>query len=329
MRRYWPAFFDVKVAFFSTRTVAALMRRFGLVLREQFPLRITHTIDYVADRLVPNKSHTRLLHGPPARRLTVPLRAGNWVAFFTRWDRPPLEREKLSIVLPVYNEARYVAEVIDTILAKSLTIDRELIIVESNSTDGTRDIVGRYEGRPGVQVIFEDRPRGKGRAVRTGLAAVTGTIVLIQDADFEYDVEDYDALLEPILQRKATFVLGSRSLGLDDWKVRRFGTGAAKALALNVAQLFFAWTFNALYRQHATDINTMSKVFRTECLAGIALQSDGFNLDIELACKLANNGNSPMEVPVNYVARGFDEGKKIGMKDAIPSYLQLFKSWLG
>jgi len=328
MRRYWPPFFEVKAAFFNPRNLLALMARFDLVLRQQFPLVVEHTVDYVAQRLVPSQRGA-LLHNPLAKTISVPLRAGNWVALFTRWDRAAPEREKLSIVLPVYNEARYVAQVIETVLAKALPIDRELIVVESNSTDGTRDIVKGYVGRPGVRVIFEDRARGKGHAVRTGLASVTGTIVLIQDADFEYDVEDYDALLEPILQRKANFVLGSRSLGLDDWKVRRFATGATKALALNAAQLLFAWTFNVLYRQHATDINTMYKVFRTECLAGIELTSDRFNLDIELACKLARNGNSPMEVPVNYLARGFDEGKKISfVKDAVPSYLQLFKSWL-
>jgi hypothetical protein len=330
MRRYWPPFFEVKAAFFSPHNLAELMGRFDLVLREQFPLMVTHTVDYVAERLAPNKRAASILRSGPAKRAAVPLRAGNWVSLFTRWDRPvEAGHEKLSIILPVFNEARSVAQVLDTILAKSLPIARELIIVESNSTDGTREIVKSYEGRAGVRVLYEERPQGKGHAVKTGLAAVTGTIVLIQDADFEYDVEDYDALLEPILQHKATFVLGSRSLGLDDWKVRRFGTGATKALALNVAQLFFAWTFNVLYRQHATDINTMYKVFRTECLAGIDLESDGFNLDIELACKLARNGHSPMEVPVNYVARGFDEGKKITLGDAVPSYLQLFKSWLG
>ncbi len=329
MRRYWPPFFEVKAAFFSPRNLASLMGRFDLVLREQFPLMVTHTVDYVAERLAPKTRTARVLQSSPAKNIAVPLRAGNWVALFTRWTPPATDGEKLSIILPVYNEAQYVAQVIDTILAKPLPIDRELLIVESNSKDGTREIVKRYEGRPGVRLIFEDRPSGKGHAVRTGLAAVTGTIVLIQDADFEYDVEDYDALLEPILQRKTNFVLGSRSLGLDDWKVRRFGTGATKALALNAAQLVFAWTYNALYRQQATDINTMYKVFRTECLAGIDLKSDGFNLDIELACKLARNGHPPMEVPVNYVARGYDEGKKIGLRDAFPSYVELFKSWLG
>jgi glycosyltransferase involved in cell wall biosynthesis len=232
----------------------------------------------------------------------------------------------LSIVLPVFNEARYAARVIDAVLAKPLPIDREVIIVESNSTDGTREIVERYRGRPGVRVVLEDRPRGKGHAVRTGLQHVTGTIVLVQDADFEYDIDDYDALLEPILQRKAMFVLGSRSLGLDDWKVRKYDATPIRGALLNFAQVVFAKTYNALYQQRVTDVNTMFKVFRTECLDGLDLRSNGFELDIELACKLARNGASPMEVPVNYVARGFDEGKKIRFwRDALPSYAAFFK----
>jgi len=211
------------------------------------------------------------------------------------------------------------------VLAKPLKIDRELIIVESNSTDGTRAIVEGYRGRPGVQVVLEDRPRGKGHAVRTGLAHVTGTIVLIQDADFEYDIDDYDPLLEPLLQHQATFVLGSRSLGLDDWKVRKYDATPVRGLFLNFAQVMFAKTYSALYQQRVTDVNTMFKVFRAECLDGLDLRSNGFELDIELACKLARNGHSPMEVPVNYVARGFAEGKKIRFwRDAVPSYASLF-----
>jgi cellulose synthase/poly-beta-1,6-N-acetylglucosamine synthase-like glycosyltransferase len=177
-----------------------------------------------------------------------------------------------------------------------------------------------------VRVIFEDRPRGKGHAVRTGLAQVTGTIVLIQDADFEYDIDDYDALLEPLLQHKATFVLGSRSLGLDDWKVRKYDKTPIRGLTFNFAQVLFAVTYNLLYQQRVTDVPTMFKVFRTECLDGLDLQSNGFELDIELACKLARNGHSPMEIPVNYVARGFDEGKKVRFwRDAIPCYGAFFR----
>ena len=177
-----------------------------------------------------------------------------------------------------------------------------------------------------MKLILEERPRGKGHAVRAGLEAATGSIILIQDADFEYDLDDYEALLEPILQRRTSFVLGSRSLGLDDWKVRRFARGQVKGLALNFAQLVFARTFNVLFQKQTTDINTMFKVFRAECLEGLVLEGDGFELDIELVCKLVRNGNAPMEVPVNYVARGFDEGKKIRfLRDAVPSYFAIFK----
>jgi Zn ribbon nucleic-acid-binding protein len=330
MRRYWTPFFDHKTAFLSTANLAALMASFGLILKTQYALPVTHTVQYVGERVAPRSAVSRVLRATRLRDVSLPLRAGNRVAVFGRPSSDKNEGEKLSIVLPVFNEARYAAQVIDAVLAKDLKIARELIIVESNSTDGTRDIVRRYEKRPGVIALYEDRPQGKGHAVRTGLTRVTGTIVLIQDADFEYDIDDYDALLEPILQHKATFVLGSRTLGLDDWKVRNYDTTPLRGLALNFAQVLFARTYDLLYQQRVTDVNTMFKVFRRECLDGLELESDGFELDIELACKLARNGNSPMEVPVNYVARGFNEGKKIRFwRDAWPSYAAFFKYRFG
>jgi|HubBroStandDraft_6_1064221.scaffolds.fasta_scaffold21185_2 hypothetical protein len=327
MRRYWPPFFEHKTAFFGTGNLTALMARFGLVLKSQYSLPVTHTAQYVSERIGRRAELSRLVSATPLGNVSVPVRAGNRVAVFGhRTTGDAAKGEKLSIVLPVYNEARYAAQVIDAVLGKSLKIDKEVIIVESNSTDGTRDIVKRYERTPCVRVVYEDAPRGKGHAVRTGLAHVSGTIVLIQDADFEYDIDDYDALLEPILQHKATFVLGSRSLGLDDWKVRKYDTTPIKGLALNFMQVVFAKTYDVLYQQHVTDVNTMYKVFRAECLDGLNLESDGFDLDIELACKLARNGNSPMEIPVNYVARGFDQGKKIRFwRDGFPSYAAFFK----
>jgi hypothetical protein len=328
MRRHWSQLFDHKSAFLSTGNLTALAARSGLLLKTQYPLPVTRTARYVGDilaRAVDRPALSTVLDATPLGGVELPVRAGNRVAVFGRRTGEAAAREKLSIVMPVYNEARYAAEVIDAVLAKPLKIDRELIIVESNSTDGTRAIVQSYQGRPGVRVVLEDRPRGKGHAVRTGLAHVTGTIVLIQDADFEYDIEDYDALLEPLLQHEASFVLGSRSLGLDDWKVRRYDTTPVRGLMLNFGQLVFARTYSALYQQHVTDVNTMFKVFRAECLDGLDLKSNGFELDIELACKLARNGHSPMEVPVNYVARGFAEGKKIRFwRDAVPSYASLF-----
>ncbi|HET9038145.1 MAG TPA: glycosyltransferase [Myxococcaceae bacterium] len=328
MRRHWSQLFDHKSAFLSTGNLTAVAARSGLLLKIQYPLPVTRTARYVGDilsRAVDRPALSTVLNATPLGGVEMPVRAGNRVAVFGRRAGEAAAREKLSIVMPVYNEARYAAEVIDAVLAKPLKIERELIIVESNSTDGTRAIVQSYQGRPGVRVVLEDRPRGKGHAVRTGLAQVTGTIVLIQDADFEYDIEDYDALLEPLLQHEASFVLGSRSLGLDDWKVRRYDTAPVRGLLLNFAQLVFARTYSALYQQRVTDVNTMFKVFRAECLDGLDLKSNGFELDIELACKLARNGHSPMEVPVNYVARGFAEGKKIRFwRDAVPSYASLF-----
>jgi len=328
MRRHWSQLFDHKSAFLSTGNLTALSARSGLVLKTQYPLPVTRTARYVGDivsRIVEQPALSTVLESTPLGGVEMPVRAGNRVAVFGRRSGDANAREKLSIVMPVYNEARYAAEVIDAVLAKPLKIDRELIVVESNSTDGTRAIVEGYRGRPGVQVVLEDRPQGKGHAVRTGLAHVTGTIVLIQDADFEYDIDDYDPLLEPLLQHQATFVLGSRSLGLDDWKVRKYDATPVRGLLLNFAQVMFAKTYSALYQQRVTDVNTMFKVFRAECLDGLDLRSNGFELDIELACKLARNGHSPMEVPVNYVARGFAEGKKIRFwRDAVPSYASLF-----
>jgi hypothetical protein len=329
MRRYWSSFFDTKSAYFSTGNLTAMMGRHGLVLKEQYPMPVTRTaqrIGGIVERIAPGLGIAKVADLAPLRDAALPLRAGNRVAVFGRSALDAQRAEKLSIVLPVFNEVRFASQVIDAVLAKKLPIDREVIIVESNSTDGTREIVRGYEGRPGVKVVYEEKPRGKGHAVRTGLEHVTGTIVLIQDSDFEYDIEDYDALIEPILQRKAMFVLGSRSLGLDDWKVRKYESTPLRGLALNFAQVVFAKTYNALYQQRVTDVNTMFKVFRAECLDGLDLHSNGFELDIELACKLALQGHSAMEIPVNYVARGFDEGKKIRFwRDAIPSYFAFFR----
>ncbi|HTA88769.1 MAG TPA: glycosyltransferase family 2 protein [Polyangiaceae bacterium] len=328
MRRYWPAFFEVKRAFFSTANLSLLMAGAGFGLRSQFGYPATRTAAYVLER-VTHPGTAKWLVRSHVADVTLPLRTGHRVAVFRR-AAVLSSTEKLSVVLPVFNEARYAADVIDALLEKDLAIDKELIIVESNSTDGTREIVKRYENVPGVTVIYEDKPRGKGHAVKTGLRAATGSILLIQDADFEYDVDDYDALLEPILQRRTSFVLGSRSLGLDDWKVRRFSQNAFKGFLMNAAQVGFAHTFNFLYQQRTTDVNTMFKVFRRECLEELELESNGFDLDIELVCKLVKNGHAPIEVPVNYVSRDFEEGKKISfVRDALPSYLAFFRYRLG
>jgi Glycosyl transferase family 2 len=324
LRRYWPGFFDFKTAFFNTENLAALMARFGYALTSQAPIVEHHTVDYVLSRLASGDESQKRL-GPLGHiGAVVPVRTGAHAATFRK--RPKVTEEKLSVIFPCFNEEAYVGDVLEALLAKELKIPKEVIVVESNSKDRTREIVQSFAGHPDVRIILEDKPRGKGHAVRTGLKAATGSIILIQDADFEYDLDDYDALLDPILQRRTSFVLGSRSLGLDDWKVRRFAASHVKEAMLNVAQLAFAATFNVLFQKRTTDINTMFKVFRAECLEGLNLEGDRFELDIELVCKLVRNGNDPFEVPVNYVARGFEEGKKISfVKDALPSYWAIWK----
>ncbi|HYJ10054.1 MAG TPA: glycosyltransferase [Polyangiaceae bacterium] len=331
LRRHWPAFFDVKRAFFGLPHLIRLAEEQGLSLVAQRALVSHRSPRYVADRVLDAapglRGLSRLVPDSPPLGLLTGLR----LATFEKSLVPPaVTPEKLSVVLPVYEEARTVRQVIEALLNKPLRIEKELIIVESGSRDGTREIVLEYRDRPGVRVLLEAEPRGKGHAVRAGLAACGGSIVLIQDADLEYDVDDYDALLEPILQGRASFVLGSRTLGADDWKVRRFAHGALAGSLLNLAQVGFAKTFNLLYQQRTTDVNTMFKVFRRACLDGVELESDGFELDIELVCKLVLAGHAPLEVPVNYVARDFSQGKKIRFwRDAWPGYAAFFKYRFG
>ena len=328
LRHNWRRFFHWKAVYFNSENLRSMLERAGLRFVAQSGLNTSYAMTRALDLALPGTpvagvarrlglgAATCASHGD----LRVDLRASRGVG----------GDELLSVIVPVFNEADYLRAVLDELLGKQFVIPHEVIVVESNSTDGTREIAQTFEGRPGLQIIYEDRPRGKGAAVRRGLEAATGTIVLIQDADFEYDLDDYDALLEPIVQRRTSFVLGSRSLGLDDWKVRRFARSRVKAFLMNVAQLMFARTFNALYQQRVTDVNTMFKVFRRECIEGVEFAATGFSFDIELACMLVKSGYSPMEVPVNYVARGFDEGKKINfVSEFFPSFLMFFKCRFG
>ena len=329
LRHNWRRFFDWKAVYFNSENLRSMLERAGLRFVAQSGLNTSYTVTRALDLTLPGTQVARVARRLGLGAATVRVPTGTYVSIFERAEKSGAS-ELLTVIVPVFNEAAYVRAVLDELLGKQFVVPHEVIVVESNSTDGTREIAQTFEGRPGIQIIYEDRPRGKGAAVRRGLTAATGTIVLIQDADFEYDLDDYDALLEPIVQRRTSFVLGSRSLGLDDWKVRRFARSRVKAFLMNVAQLLFARTFNVLYQQRITDVNTMFKVFRRECIDGVEFDATGFSFDIELACMLVKNGYSPMEVPVNYVARGFDEGKKINfVSEFFPSFLMFFKCRFG
>ena len=221
-------------------------------------------------------------------------------------------RPKLSIIMPVFNEGRTFAETFERVYAAHVAgVDREIVIVESNSTDGSRELVQKVEKRPGVVVLYEDRPQGKGHAVRAAIQASTGDLVLIQDADSEYDVDDYDIVLEPLLTLSATFVLGSRHMGGRTWKIRQFANQRALAYVMNLAHESFTALANGLYGTEMRDPTTMYKVFRRDAYEGIHFTRDRFDFDWELVCKLVRRGHVPVEVPVNYRSRSYAEGKKV------------------
>ena len=226
---------------------------------------------------------------------------------------PPIVNGTLSVIVPIYNEAATVRQSLDAILAKTVPgWTLQIIMVESNSTDGTRSIVQTYAAHPRVKLILEDRPRGKGHAVRAGLAHATGDVILIQDADLEYDLDDYDILLAPLAAGRQEFVLGSRH-GEGGWAIRKFSDQPFQALILNLAHWGFTLLINVALFIWLKDPFTMYKVFRRECLEGLTFECNRFDFDWELLMKLVRKGHRPIEIPISYKSRSFKEGKKISM----------------
>jgi glycosyltransferase involved in cell wall biosynthesis len=241
-------------------------------------------------------------HGPGSRlpRLTTPV--------------------TLSIIIPVFNEAETVVEGLNAVRGVEIPgVDLEVVIVESNSSDGSRELVQAFESDPRVRVVLQDRALGKGNAVREGLHHVTGDVIIIQDADLEYSVDDYPRLVEPILVGESDFVLGSRH---EPGKPIRVMDGAARtSKVLNVAHWVFTGMFDIVYGVRLRDPFTMYKVFRSECLEGVRLTANRFDFDWELVGKLVRLGYVPVEVPVSYAARSFAHGKKIRLLRDPPTWV--------
>jgi len=212
--------------------------------------------------------------------------------------------------MAVYNEAETVATAIERVLAVEIPdVDVELVIVESNSPDGTRAIVSRHASDERVRLVLQDAPSGKGAAVREGLQHATGDIVLIQDADLEYSVDDYPRLIEPIMRGDADFTLGCRHV--PGQSVRVMDGARAMATIMNAAHWGFTWFFNITYGTKLRDPFTMYKVFRSECIDGVEFVSDRFDFDWELVAKLVRLGYEPIEIPVEYKSRSYHSGKKV------------------
>jgi glycosyltransferase involved in cell wall biosynthesis len=219
----------------------------------------------------------------------------------------------LSVIMPVFNERASFPIVMEQLVAKRIpNVEIDIIVVESNSTDGTREEVRKFDGHPRVRVIYQDVPRGKGNAVRAGLAQATGDYILIQDADLEYDLNDYEPLLQPLMTGTSAFVLGSRHVSDGhSWKIRHFTTEPGLSQVMNVGHLCFTALFNVVYGTRLRDPFTMYKVFRRDCLDGLTFEADRFDFDWELVGKLVRAGYPPREIPVNYQSRSFAEGKKV------------------
>ncbi len=225
----------------------------------------------------------------------------------------PARALTVSVVIPVYNEISTVRTALDALAAKRIEgYEFQLIVVESNSTDGSRAVVQGYAALPLVQVILEDTPRGKGHAVRAALAVATGDIIMIQDADLEYDLDDYEKLLAPIARGEHAFVLGSRH-AKGAWAMRKFTDQKLHAVALNLAHWTFTAMINASLGIWLDDPFTMYKVFRRDCLGGLRFECNRFDFDWELLIKLVRKGYRPIEIPITYRSRSFKQGKKVSM----------------
>jgi len=213
---------------------------------------------------------------------------------------------RLSVVIPVFNELKTIGRILTRVAA--LPLNLELVIVDDFSTDGTREVLTKLEGLENVQVILKDANAGKGAALRTAFAAATGDFIVVQDADLEYDPCDIPQLIQPLLKGDADIVYGSRFIGeeqQDDSWVHRAGN----AVLTQASNLFSGLNL--------TDMETCYKAFTREVLQDIELQQNRFGIEPEITAKLARRGYRFVEVPISYESRGYDEGKKIGIKDLV------------
>jgi len=219
----------------------------------------------------------------------------------------PGRDELLSVVVPVFNEARTVGAVVDRLRRIDLPVPREIIVVNDGSTDGTAEALRPLASEPGVTIVDADRNRGKGSAIRLGLSRACGTIIAIQDADLELDPSDLSGLVEPILAGRTAVVYGSRFLA-----------GRPKAPWTTIAaNRALTWATNRLYGSSLTDMETCYKVMRTEVARSLRLESDRFDIEPEITAKLLRRGHEVMEVAVRFEARPRSAGKKIRWRDGV------------
>lgn len=230
-----------------------------------------------------------------------------------------MKYSKLSIVMPVYNEKDTINEIFNRVRNVDVGMEKEIIMVDDCSKDGTREILKEIseKGLDGVKVIFHEKNCGKGAALRTGFQQVTGDITIIQDADLEYDPSEYPNLIRPIIEGKSDVVYGSRFLG------RKRPKGMAFSNFL--ANKFLTFISNLLTGFSITDMETCYKVMKSSILKELKLESDRFDIEPEITAKLAKKKVKLVEVPISYFGRGHEEGKKINWKDGFSAIYKIFK----
>ncbi len=212
---------------------------------------------------------------------------------------------KLSIVIPCYNEKDTIQKILERVKASPL--DKEIIIVDDGSTDGTREILATQIAHQVDQIIFHEHNQGKGAALRSGFAAVHGDIVIIQDADLEYDPAEYEQLIKPILEGKADVVYGSR--------VRGKQTHSVSYYWLSLGNKFLTWMSNIFTNINLTDLETGYKVFRRDIIQSITIEENRFGVEPEITAKVAKMKCRICEVGISYSGRSYGAGKKVGWKD--------------
>lgn len=219
---------------------------------------------------------------------------------------------KLSVIMPVHNEANTIREALRQV--REVDLEKEIVIVDDRSSDGTREILGQIAGDE-VKVVYHDQNMGKGAAIKTALQYVTGDIIIIQDGDLEYDPTDYCKLIEPIVEGRASVVYGSRFLG-EITNMHFLNYIANKILALTASLLFLNWI---------TDEGTCYKVFEADLLKSLDLKCAGFDFCPEVTAKVCKRGYKIVEVPISYRGRSVGDGKKIRWQDGLKAFLKLIK----
>lgn len=224
---------------------------------------------------------------------------------------------KLSIIVPVYNEKETIAKILDKIEKVDLGIAKEIIIVDDFSSDGTREILKPYEEK--YKIIYHEKNQGKGRALRSGFAVASGEVIVVQDADLEYEPADFKAMLDKMAASGAAVVYGSRRLNHSYFKRRHSGHIFA------LGGIFLTWLTNFLYGTKITDEPTCYKMFKADLLKSINLECEHFEFCPEITAKIAKRRIKIEEVPINYYPRHKDEGKKINWRDAVEAVWTLLK----